>query len=337
MFEKYKIEPPKTMAEMEDILDTIETIDVNTDTTTFGDLNRNNDHYAIVYPSGAIGYWDAVTYTFAAQYLGKEGFFDFLEVNFADENNLEESVESMRGVYDNIFKNQQKFNNVDHKFALSTATTQTNALLKFSQGTSFMTPCGDWAYSELSTIDKEFAADIGMFSVPLACDDNGLVNVPATPSSKVFEGVDKTDAAAVAAAEEGYTKIERAKVSPSVIPEEDQNAEYIYFRKVSYSMAGEVDFVIPKNAKNPDLAHAFINFASDYDGAYDNSSYVGYTSANQEVMEVLSGEGGDYEGINAYIPRSGNENDEVFVYNENTKKIISDLWSRVKIAASNAG
>ena len=94
--------------------------------------------------------------------------------------------------------------------------------------------------------------------------------------------------------------------------------------------------VIPKNAENPDLAHAFINFASDYDGAYDNSSYVGYTSANQEVMDVLSGEGGDYEGINAYIPRSDNENDEVFVYNENTKKIISDLWSRVKIAASNA-
>lgn len=95
--------------------------------------------------------------------------------------------------------------------------------------------------------------------------------------------------------------------------------------------------VIPKNAKNPDLAHAFINYASDYDGAYDNSSYVGYTSANQEVMDTLSGEGGDYEGINAYIPRTDNENDEVFVYNEDTKKIISDLWSRVKIAASNAG
>ena len=95
--------------------------------------------------------------------------------------------------------------------------------------------------------------------------------------------------------------------------------------------------VIPKNAKNPELAHACINYASDYDGAYDNSSYVGYTSANQEVMDVLSGEGGDYEGINAYIPRTDNENDEVFVYNEDTKKIISDLWSRVKIAASNAG
>lgn len=94
--------------------------------------------------------------------------------------------------------------------------------------------------------------------------------------------------------------------------------------------------VIPKNARNPELAHAFINYASSYDGAYDNSSYVGYTSANQEVMDTLYGEGGDYEGINSYIPRSGNEMDEVFVYNEKTKQMISNLWSRVKIAASNA-
>lgn len=94
--------------------------------------------------------------------------------------------------------------------------------------------------------------------------------------------------------------------------------------------------VIPKNAKNPELAHAFINYASDYDGAYDNSSYVGYTSANQEVMDDIYGEGGDYEGIEAYIPRIDNPNDEVFVYNEDTKKIMGDLWSRVKIAASNA-
>ncbi|MEE1196663.1 MAG: extracellular solute-binding protein [Lachnospiraceae bacterium] len=94
--------------------------------------------------------------------------------------------------------------------------------------------------------------------------------------------------------------------------------------------------VIPKNAKNPELAHEFINFVSDYEGAYDNSSYVGYTSPNQEVMEELSGEGGDYEGINSYIPRSDNENDEVFVYNEQTRKTIANLWSKVKIAASNA-
>ena len=94
--------------------------------------------------------------------------------------------------------------------------------------------------------------------------------------------------------------------------------------------------VIPKSAKNPELAYAFINYASDYDGAYDNSSYVGYTAANKEVMDDLSKVGGEFEGINAYIPRSDNQNDEIFEYNEDTKKIISDLWSRVKIAASNA-
>ena len=68
----------------------------------------------------------------------------------------------------------------------------------------------------------------------------------------------------------------------------------------------------------------------------DNSSYVGYTSPNKEVMDELSSEGGDYEGINAYIPRSGNDNDEVFKYDENIRAIIADLWSRVKVVASNA-
>ena len=93
--------------------------------------------------------------------------------------------------------------------------------------------------------------------------------------------------------------------------------------------------VIPANAENVELAHEFMNYVSSYEGALDNSSYVGYTSPNQEVMEKLSGEGGDYEGINAYIPRTDNENDEVFEFHAQTRKIISNLWSKVKIAASN--
>lgn len=94
--------------------------------------------------------------------------------------------------------------------------------------------------------------------------------------------------------------------------------------------------VIPANAKNPELAHAFINFVSSYEGAMDNSSYVGYTSPNAMVMQELGGEGGDYEGINAYIPRTDNPNDEVFKYDEAVRKTISQLFSKVKIAASNS-
>ena len=115
-----------------------------------------------------------------------------------------------------------------------------------------------------------------------------------------------------------------------------ENEDMGYYLPESGTNLWSDAMVIPKNAKNPELAHEFINFVSDYDGAYDNSSYVGYTSPNQEVMDELSGEGGDFEGINAYIPRSGYEKDEVFVYNEATRKIISNLWSKVKIAASNA-
>ena len=94
--------------------------------------------------------------------------------------------------------------------------------------------------------------------------------------------------------------------------------------------------VIPKNAKNPKLANEFVRYITSYDAAMDNSSYVGYTSPNKEVMEELGGKGGDYDGINAYTPRSGYDKDEVFQYDEVTRKIIADLWSRVKVAASNA-
>ena len=92
--------------------------------------------------------------------------------------------------------------------------------------------------------------------------------------------------------------------------------------------------VIPKNAENVELAHEFINYACSYEAAMDNSSFVGYTSANQEVMDELAN--GDYEGINAYAPRTGNDKNEVFEYDEATRKIISDYFSKVKIAASNA-
>lgn len=94
--------------------------------------------------------------------------------------------------------------------------------------------------------------------------------------------------------------------------------------------------VIPQNAKNPKLANEFIRYITSYDAAMDNSSYVGYTSPNKEVMEELGGKGGDYDGINAYTPRAGYDKDEVFQYDETTRKIIADLWSRVKVSASNA-
>ena len=92
--------------------------------------------------------------------------------------------------------------------------------------------------------------------------------------------------------------------------------------------------VIPKTAQNPELANVFIQYACSYDAARENSSYVGYASGNEQAMKDLSNT--DFNGVNSYIPRSKFKKDEVFEYNETSRKILADLWARVKIAATNA-
>ncbi|MCF0245239.1 MAG: extracellular solute-binding protein [Ileibacterium sp.] len=93
---------------------------------------------------------------------------------------------------------------------------------------------------------------------------------------------------------------------------------------------------IPKNAKNVDLAYAFINYAASYEAQMLNSGFVGYTAPNKEAAAEMSGTGGDYEGINAYTPREGHSKDETFKYNEDTRKQIAEYWSKIKVTASNS-
>jgi len=90
--------------------------------------------------------------------------------------------------------------------------------------------------------------------------------------------------------------------------------------------------VIMKDAQNVDLAHEWINFMLDPEIAATNSSYVGYSSIIQEVYDEMSGIGGEYEGIEAYIPRLGYEHDEMFTHNEILRVKIAELWLRVKSA-----
>ena len=86
--------------------------------------------------------------------------------------------------------------------------------------------------------------------------------------------------------------------------------------------------VIPANAENPLLAHEFINYVLSYDASYDNSSYVGYASSNQEVLDELSAT--DFADNNAYVPRAGYEKDEVFTDNQVLKQKLAELWIKVK-------
>lgn len=88
------------------------------------------------------------------------------------------------------------------------------------------------------------------------------------------------------------------------------------------------NMVIPKTTKVSDLAHKWINWMLSPDVAQRNSIYVGYSSPIQSVFDQLKST--EFEGLDAYTPRLDNPNDEVFKYNENIKKVISDLWVKVK-------
>lgn len=89
--------------------------------------------------------------------------------------------------------------------------------------------------------------------------------------------------------------------------------------------------VIQKGAKNIDAAYDFINYITDYDGQYENSTYVGYCSVNKEVLEDLTAEDGEFYGNDAYLPREMTKLDESFNNNPKLLKVISELWDKVKI------
>lgn len=90
--------------------------------------------------------------------------------------------------------------------------------------------------------------------------------------------------------------------------------------------------VIPKNAKNARLANLFIKHIMSYDSALAISTDVGYASPNAQVLEELSGPGGEYEGNSAYLPRSGYDKDEFFYDSQVLQTRLAELWIKVMSA-----
>ena len=84
-----------------------------------------------------------------------------------------------------------------------------------------------------------------------------------------------------------------------------ENEEMAYYMPSEGTNLWSDAMVIPKNAKNPKLANEYINFILEYENSMKNSVFVGYASSNGEVLDTLSGEGGDFEGNEAYLPRVG--------------------------------
>lgn len=113
-----------------------------------------------------------------------------------------------------------------------------------------------------------------------------------------------------------------------------ENADMRYFEPKQGTNLWTDAMVISKNSSCPALANAFINYMLEDETAKANTEYVGYTSPNKEVREYEAGEWGDYFENGAYLPRTGYEKDEIFRFNASMTRILSDLYTRVKMSVA---
>jgi spermidine/putrescine-binding protein len=88
--------------------------------------------------------------------------------------------------------------------------------------------------------------------------------------------------------------------------------------------------VIPANAANVELAHAWINFMLEVRIATLNTEYVGYTSPVREAFAAMTAPEGLYYNNQAYQPRVGYPLDEVYRYNDALRDRLNELWTRLK-------
>lgn len=90
--------------------------------------------------------------------------------------------------------------------------------------------------------------------------------------------------------------------------------------------------VIPKDAKNVDLAYKFISFMSNPENALANSEYVCYTSAVNSAYDSAIAEDGAFADLkDIYEVIYSKETDEIFRYNKETKAILNENWSNIKM------
>ena len=108
-----------------------------------------------------------------------------------------------------------------------------------------------------------------------------------------------------------------------------ENEDLDYFEPEEGTNLWYDSLVITKNCENVELAHAFIDFLEREESAEANTLFIGYTPSVLSVYEEMQET--EFEGIGAYVPRVGHENDEIFAYQEpKVKKLYAELWTKVK-------
>jgi len=86
---------------------------------------------------------------------------------------------------------------------------------------------------------------------------------------------------------------------------------------------------VPADAPNPDLAHAFINYMMDPEGAAKASNYVYYANGNKASQPMLNE---DVIGDTAVYPDAETLDNlyTVTAYPPRVQRNVTRLWTKVK-------
>lgn len=107
----------------------------------------------------------------------------------------------------------------------------------------------------------------------------------------------------------------------------DENSDYSFYIPEKSNVWAD-GFVIPKNAKNKELAKKFITFMNTYESALVNTEEIGYTASRLDVFNEMIGEDGYY--ADERLRRAYESKVEVFQsfrHNDDLKKWIDDEWA----------
>ena len=88
---------------------------------------------------------------------------------------------------------------------------------------------------------------------------------------------------------------------------------------------------IPSNAENAEMANKFINYVLDYDNAMMITVETCYSTPNAKVAADVTAEGGEFEGIEWYVPRTGYDKDEIYTDNELLRTETPEMLVKVKL------
>lgn len=88
---------------------------------------------------------------------------------------------------------------------------------------------------------------------------------------------------------------------------------------------------IPANAASPELANQFINYVLDYENAMMITVETCYSTPNAKVAEDVTAPGGEFEGIEWYVPRTGYEKDEMYTDNKLLRTETPEMLMKVKL------